>query len=60
VESSGWGCTKFGALGQGAEELLVDALTKLMSRRALVPTMSDAYWLGTMGSGISGLTLSSR
>jgi acetyl-CoA C-acetyltransferase len=54
------GCTPFGEhWGQSAEDLLVDAVTECL---AAVPAISqddvDAYWLGTLGSGQSGLTLS--
>jgi acetyl-CoA C-acetyltransferase len=56
----GMGCTPFGEhWGKSAEDLLIDAVTECL---ASVPTVSqndvDAYWLGTLGSGQSGLTLS--
>lgn len=54
------GCTRFGEhWASSAEDLLVDA-----SQEAFRTTPSigradvDAYWLGTLGSGQSGLTLS--
>jgi acetyl-CoA C-acetyltransferase len=56
----GMGCTPFGEhWGKSAEDLLIDAVTECL---ASVPAVSqddvDAYWLGTLGSGQSGLTLS--
>ena len=54
----GMGCTPFGEhWGKSAEDLLIDAVTECL---ASVPSSIDvdAYWLGTLGSGQSGLTLS--
>jgi acetyl-CoA C-acetyltransferase len=56
----GMGCTKFGEhWGRSIDDLLIDAVTECV---ASVPGFEraevDAYWLGTMGSGTSGLTLS--
>jgi acetyl-CoA C-acetyltransferase len=56
----GMGCTPFGEhWSKSAEDLLIDAVTECL---ASVPAVSqddvDAYWLGTLGSGQSGLTLS--
>ncbi|HEY1671902.1 MAG TPA: acetyl-CoA acetyltransferase [Streptosporangiaceae bacterium] len=56
----GMGCTPFGEhWSKSAEDLLIDAVTECL---ASVPGVSqddvDAYWLGTLGSGQSGLTLS--
>ena len=56
----GMGCTPFGEhWDRSADDLLVDAVTECL---ASAPTVSqddvDAYWLGTLGSGQSGLTLS--
>jgi acetyl-CoA C-acetyltransferase len=56
----GMGCTPFGEhWGKSADDLLIDAVTECL---AAVPPVSqddvDAYWLGTLGSGQSGLTLS--
>jgi acetyl-CoA C-acetyltransferase len=56
----GMGCTRFGEHWRlSTEDLLVDATSEAFRatpaiRRADV----DAYWLGTLGSGQSGLTLS--
>src|SRR5437870_7349306 len=55
----GMGCTKFGEhWDKGAEDLLVDAATAAFASAGVGKADVDAYWLGTMGSGISGLTLS--
>src|SRR5262249_61156718 len=55
----GMGCTKFGEhWDKGAEDLLVDAAYQAYESAGIGPDDVDAYWLGTMGSGISGLTLS--
>jgi acetyl-CoA C-acetyltransferase len=56
----GMGCTKFGEhWGRSIDDLLIDAVEECthsvdgFDREAI-----DAYWLGTMGSGTSGMTLS--
>jgi acetyl-CoA C-acetyltransferase len=55
----GMGCTHFaGHWGKGADDLLVDAATEAYASAGIEPDVVDAYWLGTMGSGISGLMLS--
>src|SRR3954453_204272 len=55
----GMGCTKFGEhWDKGAEDLLVDAAPDAFASAGVKKEDVDAYWLGTMGSGISGLTLS--
>jgi acetyl-CoA C-acetyltransferase len=55
----GMGCTKFGEhWDKGTEDLLVDAAYQAYESAGVEPNDVDAYWLGTMGSGISGLTLS--
>jgi acetyl-CoA C-acetyltransferase len=56
----GMGCTKFGEhWDRSIDDLLIDAVNECV---ASVPGFErdtvDAYWLGTMGSGTSGLTLS--
>lgn len=56
----GMGCTKFGEhWGRSIDDLLIDAVGECV---ASVPGFErdrvDAYWLGTMGSGTSGMTLS--
>ncbi|HET6304706.1 MAG TPA: acetyl-CoA acetyltransferase, partial [Myxococcota bacterium] len=55
----GMGCTPFGEhWDKGPDDLLVDAATDTYQSAQLDPDQVDAYWLGTMGSGISGLLLS--
>ena len=53
----GMGCTPFGEhWDRSAEDLLIDAAGECL---APFPDLDvDAYWLGTLGSGQSGLTLS--
>ena len=55
----GMGCTVFGEhWDKSADDLLVDAVTDALASANVEQAQVDAYWLGTMGSGISGLTLS--
>ena len=55
----GMGCTKFGEhWDKGTEDLLVEASYDAYESAGVDPDDIDAYWLGTMGSGVSGLTLS--
>src|SRR2546425_7216944 len=55
----GMGCTPFGEhWDKGADDLLVDAALDAFASAGVAKDDIDAYWLGTMGSGISGLTLS--
>jgi acetyl-CoA C-acetyltransferase len=56
----GMGCTKFGEhWGRSIDDLLIDAVTECVeSVPGFDRDVVDAYWLGTMGSGTSGLTLS--
>src|SRR3989454_7779673 len=55
----GMGCTPFGEhWDKGAEALLVDSATAAFDSAGVAKDDVDAFWLGTMGSGISGLTLS--
>src|SRR3954463_1440147 len=55
----GMGCTNFGEhWDKGAEDLLVDSATATFASAGIAKDDVDAYWLGPMGSGISGLTLS--
>ncbi|HEX5096967.1 MAG TPA: acetyl-CoA acetyltransferase [Acidimicrobiia bacterium] len=55
----GMGCTVFGEhWDKSADDLLVDAVTDALASANVDQAQIDAYWLGTMGSGISGLTLS--
>ena len=55
----GMGCTPFGEhWDKGAEDLLVDAARDAYQSAGIDPEQVDAYWLGTMASGTSGLMLS--
>ena len=53
------GCTPFGERwDKSASDLLVDAATDAYASAGVERDAVDAYWLGTMGSGLSGLALS--
>ena len=55
----GMGCTPFREhWGLSADDLLVDAATAAMDSAGVATDHVDAYWLGTMASGLSGVTLS--
>ena len=56
----GMGCTPFGERwDKSADDLLVDAVTECMeSTPGISREDVDAYWLGTMNSGQSGMVLS--
>jgi acetyl-CoA C-acetyltransferase len=56
----GMACTPFGEhWAKSADDLLVDAVTECIdSVPGITKDDIDAYWIGTMGSGQSGLTLS--
>ena len=55
----GMGCTPFGEhWGKSIDDLLIDAVDECVgSVPGLDRAEVDAYWLGTMGSGTSGITL---
>ena len=56
----GMGCTRFGERwDKGVDDLLTDAATEAASRRPGCRSDDiDAFWLGTMTSGVCGVTLS--
>jgi acetyl-CoA C-acetyltransferase len=55
----GMGCTPFGEhWSKGPDDLLIDAARDAYAAAGVEPAQVDAYWLGTMGSGVSGLLLS--
>src|SRR5262245_55720290 len=56
----GMGCTRFGeSWDSSVDDLLLEATTEcLESLPGVAKDDVDAYWLGTLGSGQSGLTLS--
>ncbi len=55
----GMGCTQFGEhWDRSTDDLLIDASSEALSSAGVSLDDVDAFWLGTMGSGLSGLTLS--
>lgn len=55
----GMGCTKFGEhWDRGADDLLLEAALEACSSAGVEREVVDAYWLGTLTSGRSGLLLS--
>jgi acetyl-CoA C-acetyltransferase len=55
----GMGCTPFGEhWDKGTDDLLVAATHEALASAGVGIDDVDAFWVGTMGSGISGLTLS--
>jgi len=54
----GMGCTPFGELwDKSAEDLMIEAAVETYQSAGVEPDAIDAYWLGTMGSGWSGMSL---
>jgi acetyl-CoA C-acetyltransferase len=55
----GMGCTPFGERwDKSTDDLLIDSTQEAFQSVGLTKDDIDAYWLGTMGSGAAGLTLS--
>ncbi|HVF76465.1 MAG TPA: acetyl-CoA acetyltransferase [Acidimicrobiales bacterium] len=55
----GMGCTPFREhWDRSTDDLLIDAANEAMTSASVPPEDIDAYWLGTMASGYSGITLS--
>jgi acetyl-CoA C-acetyltransferase len=55
----GMGCTTFGEhWDKSVEDLLVEAASEALTSATVAIGDVDAYWLGTLFSGLSGLTLS--
>ena len=55
----GMGCTPFGEhWDKSADDLLIDATEECFNSSVIDKDDVDAFWLGTMASGISGLALS--
>ncbi len=53
----GMGCTSFGEhWDRGTSDLLIDAANEAYASAGIGPDEVDAYWLGTLSSGVSGLT----
>jgi acetyl-CoA C-acetyltransferase len=54
----GMGCTPFGELwDQSVDDMLIDAATQAYQSAGVEADAVDAYWLGTMASGYSGMAL---
>ena len=55
----GMGCTAFGEhWDKSTDDLLIESATAAAASAGVPLGDIDAFWLGTMGSGVSGLTLS--
>jgi acetyl-CoA C-acetyltransferase len=55
----GMGCTSFGEQwDRSTDDLLIESSSAALKSAGLGLDDVDAFWLGTMGSGVSGLTLS--
>ncbi|HKV41124.1 MAG TPA: acetyl-CoA acetyltransferase, partial [Blastocatellia bacterium] len=55
----GMGCTKFGEhWDKGADDLIVEAAYEAFEDAGIEPARIEAAWVGTLTSGISGLSLS--
>ncbi|KRB80438.1 acetyl-CoA acetyltransferase [Nocardioides sp. Root190] len=55
----GMGCTRFGERWESStDDLLLDAVGEALGSAGVQRDDVDAYWLGTLASGQSGLTLS--
>ncbi|HEY1282681.1 MAG TPA: acetyl-CoA acetyltransferase [Acidimicrobiales bacterium] len=55
----GMGCTPFGEhWDRSTDDMLLQSSTEALKSAAVALDDVDAFWLGTMGSGVSGLTLS--
>lgn len=55
----GMGCTKFGEhWDRGVDQMLVESSQDALASAGVTLDDIDAFWLGTMGSGVGGLTLS--
>lgn len=54
----GMGCTKFGELwDKGVGELIIDAAYEAFEDAGIEPAAIQAAWIGTVFSGLSGITL---
>ena len=54
----GMGCTRFDEhWDKGTDDLLVDAANEAIASAGIAKDDVDAFWLGTMASGMSGMTL---
>lgn len=56
----GMGCTRFGERWESSTaDLLVESTSEAFASSNIDKSLVDAYWLGTMNSGFSGMVLSS-
>jgi acetyl-CoA C-acetyltransferase len=55
----GMGCTNFGEhWDKSTDDMLIESSSAALGNAGITLDDVDAFWLGTMGSGLSGLTLS--
>src|SRR6476659_2906347 len=55
----GMGCTNFGEhWDKSTDDMLIESSSAALKSAGIALDDVDAFWLGTMGSGLSGLTLS--
>ena len=55
----GMGCTNFGEhWDKSVDDMLIDAAQDAYASAGVDQDDIDAFWFGTLGSGVSGLTLS--
>src|SRR3954453_2402075 len=55
----GMGCTNFGEhWDRSTDDMLIESSSAALASAGVPLDAVDAFWLGTMGSGLSGLTLS--
>src|SRR6266511_1217101 len=55
----GMGCTPFGEhWDRSTDDMLIESSSDALASAGVTLPDVDAFWLGTMGSGLSGLTLS--
>ncbi|HTH06147.1 MAG TPA: acetyl-CoA acetyltransferase, partial [Ilumatobacteraceae bacterium] len=55
----GMGCTNFGEhWDKSTDDMLIESSSAALENAGIKLDDVDAFWLGTMGSGLSGLTLS--
>ena len=55
----GMGCTPFGEhWDKSVDDMVIDSTEEAFGSSGISKDQIDAYWLGTLGSGVSGLTLS--
>ena len=57
----GMGCTDFGEhWDRSADDMLLDAATQAYESAGVAKADVDAYWYGTVNSGLSGMDLARR